>query len=197
MSISGLSELVSAVSAIDPEEYGPLNVGRMLAELRLKPHDVTPYLHFKKGTYTRNLIFRNSNFEALILCWDAGVSSPVHDHAGQHCWFTTLEGSFDIDEYRRLSGGRCEGYAQLEQTGRVLGVRAGQPDYRYRGIDIHRVSTSPDQPSAVSLHIYAKPLSTCLVYDCETNRCLRRDLTYDTVSVEKIAIPALSPITSN
>jgi cysteine dioxygenase len=136
------------------------------------------------------MLFRNSNFEMLILCWDAGVFSPVHDHAGQHCWFTTLEGAFDVDEYRRLSGGRHEGYARLEQTGTILGVRMGQPDYRYQGSDIHRVAISVDQARAVSLHVYAKPLSTCLVYDREVDRCMRRELGYDTVSIEKIVLPA-------
>lgn len=190
MSISSFSALVAAVGGIDPEEYGPSNIGRMLSDLRLNPHEFAQHLHFKPDTYTRNLVFRNSNFEVLVLCWDAGVTSPVHDHAGQHCWFTTLEGAFDVDEYRRLSGGRREGCARLQQTGRVVGVRMGQPDYRYRDIDIHRVSTSADQPRAVSLHVYAKPLATCLVYDCEKNRCSLRELRYDTVSVEKIVIPA-------
>ncbi len=180
MSISTLSALVAAVRAIDPKEYGPSNIGRMLAEVRLEPNEIAPYLHFQVDRYTRNLLFRDANFEVLILCWAAGVSSPVHDHGGQHCWFTAIEGAFDVDEYRRLSGGRHEGYARLEHTGTVVGIRAGQPDYRYEENDIHRVAVSADGRRAVSLHVYAKPISTCLVYDCETDLCVRRELSYDT-----------------
>ena len=183
MGISSLSALVAAVRAIDPDEYGPPNIGRMLVELQLSPSEVAPYVLFEPDRYTRNLIFRNANFEVLILCWAAGVASPVHDHAGQRCWFSAIEGAFDVDEYRRLSGGRHEGYARLEQTGTLLGIRTGQPDYRYGENDIHRVATAANQGPAVSLHVYARPFSTCLVYDCERDRCMRRELSYDTVGL--------------
>jgi cysteine dioxygenase len=191
MHISNLNELIAPLRDIDPQTYGPQNVGRMLAELRLDIGELKQHLYFEKGRYTRNLIYRNSDLEVLLLCWDAGASSPVHDHAGQHCWFTTLEGAFDLDEYRRISGGRQEGYARLAQTGRVLGVRAGSPDYRYRGNDIHRVAISTDQERALSLHVYAHPIEECLIYDCEAERCSRRGLRYDTICQEKIVLASL------
>jgi cysteine dioxygenase len=186
--VTSLAELIASLRNIEPTQYRPDNIGRMLAELRLEPREWSPYVLFEKGRYTRNLLYRNSDFEVLLLCWDTGASSPVHDHAGQQCWFTTLEGAFDIDEYRRISGGLQEGYARILQTGTTTSVRSGEPDYRYQGNDIHRVSIAGDQTRALSLHVYARPIAECLIYDCEGDRCMRRELRYDKISQETIVL---------
>ena len=34
--------------------------------------------------YTRNLVGYNNSFTLLMLCWDRGQESPIHDHAGSH-----------------------------------------------------------------------------------------------------------------
>jgi cysteine dioxygenase len=179
-SASDLAGLVSVIRSFSPSEYGPETVGRLLADVRLTPANLAPYLNFRAGGYTRNLVFICDDFEVAVLCWSHNAVSAIHDHAGQHCWFTTLEGSFDVDEYRRLAGGLREGYARLEQTGTLRCVSMGAPDYRHGDNEIHRVAVSPDQERAISLHVYAKPLNSCLTFDCDTQRCMERALQYDT-----------------
>jgi cysteine dioxygenase len=179
-SASDLAGLVSVLRSFDPSEYGPETIGRLLADVRLTSANLAPYINFKESGYTRNLVFICDDFEVTVLCWSRNAMSAIHDHAGQHCWFTTLEGSFDVDEYRRLAGGHREGYARLEQTGTLRSVSVGAPDYRHGDNDIHRVAVSPGHERAISLHVYAKPLDSCLTFDNDTQRCMRRVLRYDT-----------------
>jgi predicted metal-dependent enzyme (double-stranded beta helix superfamily) len=187
MSGSDVADFVRNLRSIDPTQYGPDNVGRLIADVRFGVEAVKPYLSFRERCYTRNLVFKNDDFEVAILCWDAGAVSPVHDHSAQRCWQTALEGTFDVENYSRVAGGLAEGYARLDRLDTVYGLRTGQPDYRYGDNDVHRVSVSPSQSHAVSLHVYAKPLTACLVYDYEGQRCSYQRLGYDTIATDRLA----------
>jgi cysteine dioxygenase len=186
--MSGLdvAGLVRNLRSIDPSQYGPDTVGRLLADVRFGVAAVKSYLSFRERSYTRNLVFKNDDFEVAVLCWDAGATSPVHDHAAQHCWQMALEGTFDVENYARSVGGFAEGYARLDRLDTVCGLSLGQPDYRYGDNEVHRVLVSPSQSGAVSLHVYAKPLTSCLVYDYEGRRCSYQPLDYDTVAADRL-----------
>jgi cysteine dioxygenase len=184
---SGIPEFVRILRSISPADYGPDTVGRLLAEVPFGIEAVRPYMSFKPAAYTRNLIFQNDDFEVAVLCWDARAATPIHDHAGQQCWMTALEGSFDVDNYALDAGGFREGFARLTRIGTVREMRRGQPDYRYGDNEIHQVAVSPREPRAISLHVYAKPLASCLIFDCERGRCARQQLTYDTIAVERLS----------
>ncbi len=188
MRVSDIPEMVRILRCMDPADYGPDTVGRLLAEVPFGVEAVKPYISFNPGSYTRNLVFKNDDFELAVLCWDTRSATPVHDHAGQRCWMTALEGAFDVENYTRVAGGRSEGFARLASLGTVRGLRRGEPDYRYGDNEVHRVSVSPSQQGAISLHVYAKPLSSCLVYDVESLRCSRRRLGYDTVAAERLSL---------
>jgi cysteine dioxygenase len=43
--------------------------------------------------YTRNLVDAgNDRFNLMILCWNEGQSSAIHDHADSHCFLKVLKG---------------------------------------------------------------------------------------------------------
>ncbi len=45
--------------------------------------------------YTRTLVGYDEQFIVLLLCWEKGQSSPIHDHAGSSCWVKILTGTLD------------------------------------------------------------------------------------------------------
>ena len=180
--MNDLAELVRTIRALDPGAYGPQNIGQLLADVDFGVEAVKPYMTFRKGLYTRNLVFQNDDVEVAILCWDAASATPVHDHASQRCWMTSLQGSFDVENYERAVGGVREGYARLRLTSTFEGMQRGQPDYRYLENDIHRVRVSPDAAGAVSLHVYAKPIASCLVFDPQREYCTVQQLRWDSVA---------------
>ncbi len=138
-------------------------------------------LRFERGRYTRTLVYRDARFELLLLAWDAQSRSPIHDHAGQRCWFISLAGRFALDDYRLVSGGRRSGTASLAHTAsRTLGP--GELDARQADSELHRVGVADGCVAAVSLHVYAAPISSCLVFDERSGRCRRRTLGYDAIA---------------
>ena len=48
------------------------------------------YSHFSINTYTRNMIYKDSNFEVLLICWSPGQMAPTHGHEGEKCWFKVI-----------------------------------------------------------------------------------------------------------
>ena len=45
---------------------------------------------------------------------------------------------------------------------------------------IHRIRNLAEwEQPAVSMHVYSRPIDSCVVFDLEAQRCFRRDLKYD------------------
>ncbi|NMO19362.1 cysteine dioxygenase [Pyxidicoccus fallax] len=158
---------------------GLVGVGERLAGLVVEPGSLRPYLHFSRGRYTRNLVYRDARLEVLVNCWDTGAVSPVHDHDGQECWFSVQSGVFVLENYALISGGLGPGPARLGPPVVVGPVGAGYVDFRCPEAPIHRVMAR--QGPAISLHVYAGPVERCLVYDVKRERCVLRQLRYHSV----------------
>tara|TARA_Y100000780_G_scaffold231670_1_gene258031 strand:- start:6212 stop:6667 length:456 start_codon:yes stop_codon:yes gene_type:complete len=63
--------------------------------------DWKEYCCFCNESYKRNLVFRNEQFEILILCWEKGQKSEIHNHPKNGCVLKILSGEllenvFDI-----------------------------------------------------------------------------------------------------
>jgi len=133
----------------------------------------------RSGAYTRTSVYRDARFEVLLLNWAPGAISAIHDHGGQFCWMTVLEGRLEVEDYVRLDAGEVLGYARIEPRGSRT-LERGEIDSRGGRFDLHRVGASYDAP-AVSLHVYAGPLHRFLVYDELSRRCETAIGTYDDV----------------
>src|SRR5690242_20436471 len=74
-------------------------VARILSEYARANADWRDFALFDDATYTRNLIARNTWFEMLLLCWNQGQASPIHNHAGQNCWIAVLDGEIEEQQF--------------------------------------------------------------------------------------------------
>lgn len=184
----GLSEFAASLRQIRSEEFVPAKLNPILATLDLVPGSLAPYVQWRPGSYTRNLVCREPGFELMVLCWDAGSVSTIHDHAGQQCWFVSHSGTFVVENFHLAEGGRRPGHARVVATSVDCDVTVGMPDYRAPGDnEIHRVSV-PAAQRAISIHVYARPLSTCLVFDQSSEQCFQKPLDYDNSPRERILI---------
>eukprot|EP00913_Durusdinium_trenchii_P028712 g26927.t1 len=60
-------------------------VKEVLQQTRLNPREWQQHAVFRRGRYTRNIVGYSPNqFIALLLCWEKGQQSPIHDHSGFH-----------------------------------------------------------------------------------------------------------------
>ena len=48
--------------------------------------------------YTKNLVFRNDNFEIFVVCWSGKQGSYIHDHSENGCILKILKGR--LTEYK-------------------------------------------------------------------------------------------------
>src|SRR5690349_21128712 len=105
MTVHTLAEVVRGLRPVGRARFGRFAADRLLRGVEVDAGSLAPYLHFRPGRYTRNLVYRDRHFELMVLCWTAGSRTAVHDHAGQECFVQVLEGAFEQEEFQLLRGG--------------------------------------------------------------------------------------------
>jgi predicted metal-dependent enzyme (double-stranded beta helix superfamily) len=131
------------------------------------------------GDYARTLVHRDDAFELLVLTWAPGSAAPLHDHAGQDCWFVPLAGAFDLEDYAVSDE---DGVRVVLTPLRSRRLHHGQCDHRDVYEAVHAVT--PATPLAVSLHLYARPIDRCRAFDRPRGTWSWRTLGYDAVARE-------------
>ena len=130
-----------------------------LAPVELDAETIGRFSNFNEEHYTRNTIYRNDQFEALLLCFTPGQKTPIHDHAGSACGVKVIQGTgretrFLRDEYGAL---HFDGTDVLPQGGVV-----GSFDE-----DKHELENESSTEPLMTLHIYAPPLNEVGYYSLE------------------------------
>eukprot|EP00978_Attheya_sp_CCMP212_P010609 scaffold25804_cov58-Attheya_sp.AAC.2 len=76
-------------------------IANLFQRLTLRKDEWERYACFDPSQhYTRNLVSTdNENFTLLILCWNPGRTSPIHDHPCDGCWMRVCEGSVREERY--------------------------------------------------------------------------------------------------
>jgi len=176
-----ISDWVAGLAAIPEREFTLQNVQDYMIAHAVKPETLEQYLFFSKGSYTRNLIFKNDIFECMAICWEVGQSSRVHNHRDQNCWMTTPIGRLHVENFhlvhQDLQGGRC----RLEPTSTVE-MNISQPCAVDPADPVHRVVNPREfNERAVSLHVYSRPFDTCVVYSPEQGTCGEIQLHFNTM----------------
>ncbi len=178
VTLATLDDLAAALRlefARDPTGVG---AAALLERYAALGRDWRPYTLFHPGAYTRNLVDRTADYELLLLCWDEGQQSPIHNHEGQNCWMVVLEGPIEEQHYPFPDNGASGG--PLHPCGPVRTFAMGEVAFIRDEIALH-VVRAPEQRRGVSLHLYARPFASCNCYCEHTGRVSRRELTYDSV----------------
>ena len=83
-SLDGLTAALAEHLAPARRDASGSEVAALLRAYAANEKSWRPYVHYRSDTYSRNLVWRTADFELLLLCWDEGQFSAIHDHAGQH-----------------------------------------------------------------------------------------------------------------
>ena len=59
------------------------NFPKLLSNLELDLESLEAFESWSTNSYTRNCLARCEEFELLLLCWEKGQSTPIHDHDGE------------------------------------------------------------------------------------------------------------------
>lgn len=134
--------------------------------------DFEPFQSWSKKKYTRNCLYRDANFELILLCWEQGQETSIHDHDGEDCWVYLLKGKmeevlFSIDDQKQLK-------EEVTQH-----ITPNQLTFMNDRIGFHKLK-NVNQGRSMSLHVYAKPIEQCRFFDEKSKRFIEKTLTFDT-----------------
>ena len=170
-----LDELCGRLSLAFDRDSGGAGVAGLLGAYAGGAADWSSLLWFDREQYTRNLLHRTGDYELLLLCWDRGQASPIHDHAGQSCWMAVLDGLVEEVHYRPCAPG---GAGPLT-PGRSRRYETGQVAFIDDDIALHLIRPARDR--GVTLHLYSRPIDSCRIYDPRAGASRRVDLGYHSV----------------
>lgn len=179
-----IDNLIEGLREISDESFKCDNIYRFLADHPVEVDSIAPYFFWSEKFYTRNLIYKDARFELMVLCWDKGQVSRVHNHADQMCWMTVPVGRLRGQNFRAVEIDEEKQLCKLEETDcfdlsdcLAAKVELEEP--------IHQILNLPEfAERAVSLHIYSKPFDKCLSYCRETDRFAEVPLFYTSVNGE-------------
>jgi len=174
-------------------ESEPITRDRMLGYLQDRAVDrssLDRYVHFRNDMYTRNLVYRDDVLELMAVCWQPGQRTVIHTHNGQLGWMSVEQGAVAVVNYKwvgcnaadnqNVSGIDClAGATELDLDRRE--VQECFPGGPINTVDkvqtIHQVVVQGKEP-VVSLHLYSRPIDSCVAFDLEKRSCYRRVLQY-------------------
>jgi cysteine dioxygenase len=163
----GISDWVKNLAAIPERNFTLENVQDYILHHSVRPETLDKYLFFSKGSYTRNLIFKNDMFECMAICWEVGQFSRIHNHRDQNCWMSAPIGRLKVQNFRvedRHAAGENCGSCKLIPTD-IYEMDGAHPAYVNPLEPVHQVLNLEEyNQRAVSIHVYSKPFDTCEVY---------------------------------
>jgi len=147
----------------------------------VQPETLSPYLHWDRQHYTRNLIDKTPLYELIAICWEVGQVSSVHNHREQNCWMAVPMGRLQVENFHLASQDLEQGVCKLTPT-ETVEMSPARPCAVDPSDPVHRVVNARQfGERAVSLHIYSRPFDTCVVYSPEQGTCGVIKLHYTTM----------------
>eukprot|EP01100_Stratorugosa_tubuloviscum_P012284 TRINITY_DN577_c2_g1_i1.p1 TRINITY_DN577_c2_g1~~TRINITY_DN577_c2_g1_i1.p1 ORF type:complete len:799 (+),score=301.21 TRINITY_DN577_c2_g1_i1:98-2494(+) len=145
--------------------YDIPRITRVLSSLELHSKEWNQYVNWASHRYTRNLIAYDEKFMILLLCWERGQESPIHDHSGSSCWVKMLHGELVETKYSIVSTDISPNGLKIDSTTRVS---KNQVTYIDDTLGIHKMGNQNANSPAISLHVYSPPYSSCNVFAPES-----------------------------
>ncbi len=140
----------------------------------LPVHAFADYCSWSAKCYTRNCLVENEKFELILLCWEEGQITPIHNHGGEECWVKIIDGEFREKIYTTNQAG------QLYMVN-TINSKTNDVTYMIDFMGYHSIENLSAQ-RGLSLHLYAKPIRSCRIFDENSQQFVNKDLTYHTVA---------------
>jgi len=185
-----VDDFVQLLRGFTPETLTSASVLELCQDTDLDDSSLAPYVHWNDALYTRNLIYRDDLFEIMAVCWQKGQKTVLHTHNGQLGWMMVNRGVAEVTNFKWQGCNAAEGQnvggldciagateIQLAREQVETCGRGGQVNAIDRVRTIHQVAVVGDEP-VVSVHIYSRPIDSCVAFDLEAPRCYRRQLRY-------------------
>ncbi len=155
--IRSLAELVRVL------EPGSRSAGYTDALLRfsLDPEELAAFCHWNSRHYTRQCIHRTREHELMLICYEEGQRTSIHDYDSQLAWIKPVLGRVLEERFQATADGKLTRHGE-----KVLGI--GDLSYMAAKSCIHRHSNA-GAGRAITLNLYSRPILRWRVYDERTD----------------------------
>ena len=102
--------------------------------------------------YTKKTIYIDKNIEVVLIGWETGQSSPIHDHPDNGCIYRILSGNMMDIRYDKDLCIVSENRLNVDDVGDIIGSK-----------EYHKMSNSVES-RASSIHIYSPPKYKMNIY---------------------------------
>ena len=167
-----MDRFIKSLKSFAKEDFPVKQVSDFIFNSNFSKKNLDKYSHFSEKTFARNMIYKDRDFEIILICWSAGQLAPIHGHEGEKCWFKVISGNLEICNYKLESRFPLK----LKKTERIF----SQKNYLDGPADIHSINNLSKKP-VVTLHVYAKPYDSCETYDIELNQIKRMEMKYHSI----------------
>jgi cysteine dioxygenase len=164
-----LDDLITALLEGDRATYN-----QIIHSIKFSSNAFDKYVSWSNECYTRNCIIYTEKFELILICWCKGHSTPIHDHDGEECWVKVIKGEFKETIYKENESGALD-------IVKTIISKQNQVTYMKDFMGFHSLENLSDNKS-MSLHLYAKPIRKCRIFDAELNTFVLKELEYDTIA---------------
>ncbi|XP_058832539.1 cysteine dioxygenase type 1 [Topomyia yanbarensis] len=192
-----LSHLISELhKAFAADHVNIEYVNHLMLSYKSNPTEWRRFAKFDRFRYTRNLVDAgNGKFNLMILCWNEGHASAIHDHADSHCFMKMLKGSLceiryawpkdtTVNEDTSADIGNGNASEEKEYNGDELEeisrstMETNGVCYINDTLGLHRVENPSHADVAVSLHLYCPPFDTCSIFNKQTGKRTKCKVTF-------------------
>ena len=175
--VKSLSDVLGPSSGIDSADVNPQDLINLMSIYTSKEEHWLNYAFSDPSrNYTRNLVDKgNGKSNLLILVWNPGQGSPIHDHADAHCVMKILKGSLKETLYDmpitadEEAGSRTPPHIVKETV-----YNRDEVTYISDDIGLHKIANPSSAEVAVSLHLYTPPHAANFgfnLFDEKTGKC--------------------------
>ena len=129
----------------------------ILKSIRLPVSEWEKYCHWNENQYTRNCLSSCEGYELILMCWQKGQQSPIHNYNFQESWIKVLKGDLTIDVFKidRENRKSTFDYSMI--------IKENEYTYLNDNMGFHRVKNSSDD-STVSLHLNVEKVNQWEVF---------------------------------
>ncbi len=154
--IGSLAELVHVLE----HESKPSGFSDAMLRFRPSLDEMLAFAMWDHRHYTRQCIHGSPAYELLLICYEAGQRTSIHDYDSQMAWIKPVLGNMREERFRTAKG------HDLVLKG-VKFLSPGSISYMGTGNPIHRHS-NPGPGRAMTINLYSKPIRRWRVYDQRT-----------------------------
>jgi len=135
------------------------------------------------GQYARRLLHRDpdNRYTVLVMVWDQGQGTALHDHAGMWCVECVYRGKIRVTSFSITGGDPEKDLVQFRQE-TIIHAGVGEAGALIPPFEYHVLENAGQTP-AVTIHVYGGEMDHCHIFESVDGANYRRtykELTYTT-----------------